>query len=92
MLEKINPNALLIDVREPEEYALGHITGSQNIPMSDIPHWAKTADQTQELYVYCKAGVRAEQVALYLKDEGFTKVTNLGGLEELTDLGFTISQ
>ena len=79
---------LLIDVRSPEEYAEGHVKYALLIPntqffSADIP-----AENDASIYLYCKMGPRAEFAASILKERGYTKVTNLGGLDDMEALGF----
>ena len=79
---------LLIDVRTPEEYAEGHVKDALLIPhtqffTADIP-----AKKDDSIYLYCKMGPRAEFAAGVLKERGYTKVTNLGGLDDMEALGF----
>ncbi|VUX08313.1 rhodanese-like domain-containing protein [Streptococcus vestibularis] len=79
---------LLIDVRSPEEYAEGHVKDALLIPhtqffSADIP-----AEKEASIYLYCKMGPRAEFTAGVLRERGFTKVINLGGLDDMEALGF----
>ena len=81
-------DGLLIDVRTPEEYVEGHVKDALLIPhtqffTADIP-----AKKDDSIYLYCKMGPRAEFAAGVLKERGYTKVTNLGGLEDMEALGF----
>lgn len=70
---------LLLDVREPPEYELCRITGSQLVPMRQIPAHIESLDKTRETVVICHHGVRSYQVALYLERYGFENVINLTG-------------
>ena len=76
-----NPQAVLLDVREPSEYASGHIPGSRNYPVGSI---AKSCsdfpDKDAPIYVYCQSGVRSSAAAKTLRNAGFTNVTDLGGI------------
>lgn len=78
---KNNPEALLIDVREIDEYKQGHVPDSINVPLSQIE---KINDIVKEkdkpLYIYCLAGSRSMQAHNYLKSNGYTNVINLGGI------------
>ena len=75
------PGAKLVDVREPDEYAAGHVPGSVNLPLSQI----RTAesvleDKAQPLFVYCLSGGRSGQATAALVRMGYTAVTNIGGI------------
>jgi len=78
-LEKNSPKPVLIDVREPWEFAICHIEGSKLIPMREIPNVLDQLDQDQETIVICHTGVRSLRVCYYLMNEGFDKVANLSG-------------
>ena len=78
-----NPNgALLLDVREADEYKAGHIPGTVNIPRGVLEFriykqlgYPKTVDAKQKIYVHCATGGRATLATKELKDIGFTNVT-----------------
>ena len=78
-----NPGSvLIIDVREPNEYAAGHVPGTINIPRGQLEFqiWkqvgfpAKT-EVSKTIYLHCSSGNRASLAAKSLKDMGFTDVT-----------------
>ena len=73
------PAPLLLDVREPHEWAICRIEGSRLIPMSQIPEASAELDPDQETIVICHHGARSARVALYLQQIGFSKVVNLEG-------------
>ena len=70
---------LLLDVREPWEYEICRIEGSQLLPMGEIPARAGELDPDEALVVICHHGARSLQVALFLEKQGFSDVTNLTG-------------
>ena len=78
-----NPGtALIIDVREPEEYAAGHVPGTVNIPrgLLEFQIWKQIgfpgkSEIDKPVYVQCSSGNRASLAANSLKDLGFTDVT-----------------
>jgi rhodanese-related sulfurtransferase len=70
---------LLLDVREPWEFRICQIDGSQLIPMGQLPAALKALDPHRETVVICHHGVRSRQVAMYLDYQGFTNVINLAG-------------
>ena len=75
------PGAVLLDVREPDEYAAGHIPGSMNLPLSAIDT-AEIHLRNPEtpLFVYCLAGTRSARAVARLKSLGYTRVENIGGI------------
>ena len=78
-LEQREEKPLLLDVREPWEFAICHIDGSRLLPMREIPNAVDDLDNEQEIIVICHTGVRSLQVCYYLQHEGFAKVLNLTG-------------
>ena len=73
--------AVLVDVREPDEYAQGHVPGSVNLPLSRIRDAEDVlADKSAPLFVYCLSGGRSGQAVSTLTRMGYTAVTNIGGI------------
>ncbi len=73
--------AILLDVRNPDEYAAGHIPGSVNLPLSAIAEAAeRIPDKTAPLFVYCLSGGRSSSAVSALEAMGYTNLTNLGGI------------
>lgn len=70
---------VVIDVREPYEYAAGHVAGALNIPPSALlagaPQLAEVAKNTP-LIVYCRTGARSNVAMHMLRQQGFTNITN----------------
>lgn len=79
------PGAVLLDVRTPQEYKEGHISGSKNVPLQTIGNLSSTADRQQiPLYVYCHSGARSRQAVSMLQRMGYTNVKNIGGITAWT--------
>ncbi|NQE88873.1 rhodanese-like domain-containing protein [Nocardia terpenica] len=74
------PTAVLLDVREDDEWELGHAPGAIHIPMADVPARAEELDYDSEIYVVCRQGGRSLQVAQYLEHVGFNVVQVVGGM------------
>lgn len=74
-----DPPPLLLDVREPGEYAICHIAGSHLIPMNQVPQYLEGLDPHRETIVICHHGTRSAQIASYLEQAGFDTVLNLAG-------------
>ena len=73
---------MLIDVREPAEYALGRHPGSVLIPHGELEGRSGEIGGAPSVVVYCKMGVRSSRAARLLLDLGFPKVRTLrGGLD-----------
>lgn len=73
----------LIDVRDIEEFAAGHLPNATNIPFNDgtLAAQIPTLDPNVAYGVYCRSGNRSGQAVALMKDAGFTNLVDLGGLE-----------
>lgn len=78
-LAATDTDPLLLDVREPWEYRICCIEGSQLIPMGQLPAALNALDPGRETVVICHHGIRSRQVALFLDYQGFRNVINLAG-------------
>lgn len=74
--------AIILDVRTPEEVSQGIIEGAVNINFYDnnFMQKAKELDKTKPIIVYCKSGGRSSSAAGKLVDEGFTVYNVVGGI------------
>ena len=72
-------NALLIDVREQEEWDVIHIPQAKLVPLQSIPDYAATLPKETETIIHCKAGMRSAKACEYLTSLGFENVTNVEG-------------
>lgn len=78
---KGNSNAVLIDVREADEYRQGHIPGAINVPLSNLNKITSVVkEKDKELYVYCLSGSRSSQAVPAMKRLGYSNVKNIGGI------------
>ncbi len=71
--------ACLVDVRNPDEFARGHLDGAVNVPLD---HVVQGLDGREDecLIVYCKSGLRSQRAAQILKRKGYRRVVNLGAM------------
>jgi rhodanese-related sulfurtransferase len=74
------PDAVLLDVRENDEWARGHAAAAQHIPMGQVPGRLDEIDRSATLYVICKAGGRSAKVAEFLARDGFEPINVEGGM------------
>jgi rhodanese-related sulfurtransferase len=90
MIAQLDPRALrdrlaagdlptVLDVREPEEIQIAAFPGALEIPMGEIPDRLRELDRDDEIVVLCHHGMRSAQVAGYLVEQGFRRVSNLAG-------------
>jgi len=75
----LTDDAVLLDVREPNEYAAGHAPGAVSIPMGEIRGRLADLPHTDgPLPVICRSGARSQKVAEYLATQGI-EATNVAG-------------
>jgi rhodanese-related sulfurtransferase len=74
-------DAVVIDVREPGEFAQSHILNSRNIPLGELAARMKELERFKEraVIVSCATGNRSGSAAALLRKNGFTDVVNLAG-------------
>jgi phage shock protein E len=75
---------VVIDVRTPKEFADGHIAGALNIDYSVIAQEISKANVAKDdtVILYCRSGNRSGIAMNTLKNMGYTKAVNFGGLDE----------
>ena len=77
-------DGVLLDVREPYEWALGTLPEARRVRMGDVPGELDSLDPDQAILVVCRSGHRSNQVAAFLKMRGYDHAANLaGGMEAL---------
>ena len=77
-LDKPN-KPFLLDVREANEWEIGHLPGATRISVNELPERLNELDSAIEMVVYCRSGVRSAKAIDILKQAGFRKLTNLAG-------------
>ena len=92
MVEKITPaeairlldagKAQAVDVREPDEFAVGHIPGAKLLPLGDVLTRAEEVmpDKNAQWLIYCRTGRRSADAAQKLEEQGYTSLRDLGGI------------
>lgn len=71
-------SVLFLDVREPSEWASGHIEGAAHIPLGVLPHRLGELERGTPVVTVCRSGARSAQAAALLRSRGFD-VDNLDG-------------
>jgi rhodanese-related sulfurtransferase/TusA-related sulfurtransferase len=81
-----NPNDILVvDVREPAEYAFKRIPGAVSIPLGELEAKMDMLDRSKDILVVCRTGSRSDMAAQILAEKGFERVKNvLPGMSEWT--------
>ena len=82
-LIKETDNAVLIDVRTPEEWAEGIQPNAKQInflSLTDFLSAVESLDKKNSYFLYCKSGNRSAQACMYMHDKGFKTFNLMGGM------------
>lgn len=76
-----NADFLLLDCREPDEFATANIPGAQLLPMSELQERVGelTPHRERHIVVHCHHGARSLRVARWLRSQGYDNVQSLAG-------------
>jgi rhodanese-related sulfurtransferase len=77
---QVDPDAYLLDVREPDEWAAGHSPLAVSIPMSQLQERLAEIPEGEQVLVICHSGGRSQRVTDYLNSEGYDAVNVSGGM------------
>jgi rhodanese-related sulfurtransferase len=75
----IDLGALAVDVREPDEYAAGHVSGSRLIPLGVLSRHLAELPRDRDIVVVCRSGRRSSEAVQQMQRVGFDKAVNLAG-------------
>jgi len=85
--------AILIDVREPPEYATEHIPEAHLLPLSTFDPARVPQEAGKKVVLHCVMGMRSAQAGQKLLDAGYTTVYNFrGGIQAWKEAGYTTAQ
>lgn len=88
-------DALVIDVREPGEFAAGHLLNARNIPTSQLEKRIAELEKFKDkpVIVNCQSGGRSASACTILQKAGFTQIHNLeGGIAAWEQAGMPITR
>jgi phage shock protein E len=85
---------VLLDVRTPEEFAAGHVEGTLHIPLQDLERRQAELEpfRDRDIVVYCRSGRRAASAIQMLQANGFSRLSNGGGLTDMSARGHAITR
>jgi rhodanese-related sulfurtransferase len=74
-------DALLLDVREPDEWSAGRVDGSLHVPMGQVPARLGDIPVDRRIVVVCRNGGRSARITEFLRQHGYDAVNLQGGLQ-----------
>lgn len=74
------PDAVLLDVREDDEWAAGRAPGAVHVPMTQLAERLDDIPDGDPVYVICRSGGRSARVTAYLNSQGWDSVNVAGGM------------
>lgn len=77
--ELLEAGECIIDIREKNEYAEGHLKGVPNIPLSELRERVNEIPKDRTVYLQCRSGQRSYNACLLLQNLGYTNVVNVTG-------------
>ncbi len=81
--------SFILDVRQPEEWAQGHISGATLIPLGDLSTRLSELPTDKNIVVVCRSGNRSAQARDILRSAGFSRTTSMaGGMNEWLSNGY----
>lgn len=86
-------DVVVLDVREPSEYAAGHIPNVTLIPMGQVPNRLSEIPKDKTVILTCRSGNRSGQVADFLRQQGYSNVHNMeGGILAWQQAGYPVQK
>ena len=80
-VDQVPVDAVLLDVREDDEWEAGHAPQATHIPLGELAERIGEVPQDGEVYVVCRAGGRSARATMYLNQNGWDAVNVAGGMQ-----------
>jgi NADPH-dependent 2,4-dienoyl-CoA reductase/sulfur reductase-like enzyme/rhodanese-related sulfurtransferase len=77
--ELVEKDAFIVDVREPDEFAAGHLVNAKNIPLSQFRDRMSEIPKDVPVYLHCRSSQRSYNALMALQNLGYTNVFNISG-------------
>ncbi|MGK3142453.1 thiosulfate sulfurtransferase GlpE [Pantoea sp. C2G6] len=76
---RLTQGALLVDIRDPQSFALGHAAGALHLTNSNLSEFVSEADRSLPVLVMCYHGISSKSAAQYLLQQGFSATYSIDG-------------
>lgn len=80
-VEQLPADAVLLDVRESDEWTAGHAPAARHLPMTELTARVSEVPAEDPLYVVCRSGGRSARVVAFLAAQGYPAVNVEGGMQ-----------
>jgi rhodanese-related sulfurtransferase len=84
---EVPEDALLLDVREPDEWTAGHAPHAVHVPLGELAGRLAELPEDSQVYVICRSGGRSARAAAYLNQSGWDAVNVDGGMRSWAAAG-----
>ena len=85
-----DPATPVVDVREPDEYAAGHVPTASPMPLQTVPLRHDELPRDRTVYVVCASGGRSGQAVSWLIAQGYDAVNVAGGTNDWVSAGYPV--
>jgi rhodanese-related sulfurtransferase len=87
---RIDTGAILIDVREPDEWAAGHVQGARHIPLAQLGQRQRELPADRPIITVCRSGARSARAATLLAEQGLEASNLRGGMRAWAAAGLPV--
>lgn len=87
---RVDEGAVLLDVREPDEWHAGHAPDAMHVPLAALAASVDRLDKDQPIVAVCRVGGRSERAAAALLQRGYDAVNLAGGMRAWAAAGFPV--
>ena len=78
---EVPADAVLVDVREPDEWMAGHAPGARHIPLGEVGARYEEIPRDRDVYLICRSGARSARAAQVLAGAGWTTLNVADGMQ-----------
>ena len=91
---KLGKNDVILDVRNPDEFASGHIQGALNFPLPEVTQHVEELKKYEHVYIHCKRGGRAKAAFEALNNAGLNNLVCIhdAGMDLWIESGYPVAE
>lgn len=87
LARRLDGGAVLIDVRNPDEYTAAHVPGARLLPLGELPYRTGEVPPDVQVLLICRTGNRSMVAAEFLSEQGVDAVNVAGGTKAWVESG-----